>query len=148
MTTQLSREDNIEGLGSNKLVRVQHNELFTGPLPHPDLFEKYERILPGLADRITKMAEKQSAHRQKIESRVINFDMLKSLLGLIFALIIVIVAIVAGVYLIVKGNSIAGGVVSLFPLTTIVGMFIYQNYWKDMRVIDGKKQKDKSKKES
>lgn len=36
---------------------------FRGPLPPPALFEHYEQILPGSADRIMTMAEKEQAHR-------------------------------------------------------------------------------------
>lgn len=112
------------------IVVSQRGEMFSGPLPPPEMFEKYERVLPGLADRITKMAESQSEHRQKLETSVINFDKIKSLLGLVFAFLIVICAIVAGTFLIFKGKPWGGSVIALFPLSTIVGMFIYQQYWR------------------
>jgi uncharacterized membrane protein len=38
---------------STKIV----SQKFSGPLPPPELLEGYERILPGAADRILKMAE-------------------------------------------------------------------------------------------
>jgi len=99
---------------------------FSGPIPHPSVLQGYEDILPGLADRITKMAENQSKHRQKLEARVILVDGIKSILGLVFAFLIVIAALVAGVYTAIMGNPIFGGVVSLASLGVIVGAFIYQ----------------------
>lgn len=36
---------------------IEHRESYKGPIPRPDDFENYERILPGAADRILKMAE-------------------------------------------------------------------------------------------
>jgi uncharacterized membrane protein len=42
---------------------------FVGPIPPPDLLKKYEDALDGAADRIIKMAEKQSAHRQWMEKQ-------------------------------------------------------------------------------
>jgi len=49
---------------------------YKGPIPSADELEKYEKILPGAADRILKMAEKNvdqeiysRLQQQKIESR-------------------------------------------------------------------------------
>ncbi len=41
----------------------------SGPIPPPSMMEQYERTLPGSADRILKMAENQSEHRQWIEKK-------------------------------------------------------------------------------
>lgn len=37
---------------------------FSGPLPPPQVLAQYESILPGSANRILSMAEKQSEHRR------------------------------------------------------------------------------------
>ena len=34
-----------------------HQEIHTGPIPTPDIIDGYERVLPGAADRIIRMAE-------------------------------------------------------------------------------------------
>ena len=99
---------------------------FSGPLPPPEILHGYETVLPGLADRVVKMAESQSIHRQRLESRVIWFDSIRSSLGLVFGLIIALAGIGAGAWLVVRGYSTAG-LASLFvPLSIIVGAFIYQ----------------------
>lgn len=72
------------------------------------------------------MAESQSSHRKEMEGKVIANDIDKSRWGLIFAFIIVIVAIGAGTYITIQGRPISGGIVSLLPLSSIVGAFIYQ----------------------
>lgn len=36
---------------------------FRGPLPPPALYEHYEEVLSGSADRILRMAEKEQDHR-------------------------------------------------------------------------------------
>jgi len=48
------------------LLSVEHVE-FSGPLPSPDHLEKYNEILPGAADRIIKMAEKEQENRSKLQ---------------------------------------------------------------------------------
>ena len=42
---------------------------FAGPIPPPSMMKQYEETLPGSADRILKMAEKQSEHRQWVEKK-------------------------------------------------------------------------------
>ena len=39
----------------------------SGPLPPPEMLAQYEEILPGAAERILSMAERQAEHRQKME---------------------------------------------------------------------------------
>jgi len=69
---------------SNLLITAQ----YAGPIPPPEAFKKYEEILPGAAERILRMAEKQAEHRQKLEEMIIRANNRDSLLGLIFGLII------------------------------------------------------------
>lgn len=48
-----------------------------GPIPPPELLQGYERVVPGGAERVLAMAERQAAYRQKIESRgqVLGFSL-------------------------------------------------------------------------
>lgn len=56
-------------------LAVMQSATFVGPLPPPVLFEHYNEVVPGAAERILAMAEKEQDHRhswekdeQKIES--------------------------------------------------------------------------------
>lgn len=51
--------------GKGEIVSV--SAAFSGPLPPPSILRGYEDVLPGAADRIISMAEKQSKHRQEME---------------------------------------------------------------------------------
>jgi uncharacterized membrane protein len=55
------------------VAAVQHFEAttYSGPLPQAEQLQKYEEVLPGAADRIIRMAEEQSAHRQEIERQIV-----------------------------------------------------------------------------
>ncbi len=46
----------------------------SGPLPPPEMLAQYEEILPGAAERILSMAERQAEHRQKMERDESNAD--------------------------------------------------------------------------
>lgn len=50
-------------------VTEQHSS-WRAPLPPPDALEHYERILPGAADRVLRMAERQLDIREARESTV------------------------------------------------------------------------------
>jgi len=44
-------------------LEIEQVEQYSGPVPHPSIVERYERTLPGSADRILSMAEeRQSAN--------------------------------------------------------------------------------------
>jgi uncharacterized membrane protein len=103
---------------------------YSAPLPPASEFEKYEKVLPGAADRIIKLAENQNKHRRFIENLVVLFDSVKSIGGLLSALVIVLLCIRNGTKLIEEGNSTQGLTSLLVPLGIIVGAFIYQEYKK------------------
>ncbi|MHB8852382.1 MAG: DUF2335 domain-containing protein [Ignavibacteriaceae bacterium] len=89
------------------------------------MLEKYEAILPGLADRIMKQAENQTAHRIELEKMVIKSDTRNSLLGIIFAFIIGAGGVAGGLYLTSLGMAASGLTVSGISLVSLVSAFIY-----------------------
>lgn len=111
--------------GDRRLVAsISRTEVnWSGPIPPPEVLEKYNAILPGMAERILAMAEKQSNHRQDLEKKVIGADVIKSYLGMIFALIIVLAGIVAAVWIAIYGNSanskLLAGFIVAFDFGTI-----------------------------
>src|SRR3989344_892375 len=92
---------------------------YSGPLPPASEFERYERVLPGSANRIIKLAEHQSGHRRFIEKIVVLFDSLKALAGLIGGLAIVGGGMWAGVYLLMHDKALGGFVALIVPLGTV-----------------------------
>jgi uncharacterized membrane protein len=110
---------------TNNRTEVIMQSQFIGPIPLPAHLEHYEKILPGAAERILAMAERQSAHRQKIEDKVITSDVKNSSRGLTYGFIICLVAIVGGFTLIYLGKSIEGSVIGGTALVGLVTAFIY-----------------------
>ena len=83
----------------------------SGPLPHPSILAQYEEIMPGLAERIVRMAEGQFEHRlsqeksaQNAEISIANKTSLYVITGQVFSLVISLVAICAGAYVAVHGQ--------------------------------------------
>jgi hypothetical protein len=54
----------------------------SGPLPPPQVLEHYERVLPGSAQRLLTMAEEQSRHRMRQESRDHEADIRQTWVGM------------------------------------------------------------------
>ena len=43
-------------------------------MPHPDLLERYEKILPGFADRSLSLLEKEQVNRNNIDRRSLDLS--------------------------------------------------------------------------
>ena len=83
---------------------------FSGPLPPPQILEKYNQVVPDAAERIIAMAESQSKHRQSLEVTVIDSDIRNSRLGLHYGLIIGLATVIGGAFCIYSGYEIGGTV--------------------------------------
>lgn len=98
---------------------------YQGPLPPPSSFEHYERVLPGAADRILKMAEQQAEHRRLCETALIQAETRSTHLGLIFAFVLGTLGIGGGIYLSLSDHSLAGLTSTIASLGALLGAFIY-----------------------
>ena len=120
-------EEAVENETKKVIAEVIQGE-FSGPIPPPSIIEGYERVLPGSADRIITMAEKQSEHRQKMEEKMISAESRDSLLGIIFAFLLGVGCIIAAVIMVcvVPQNSgaIAGAFLGVTGRGSITSNFI------------------------
>jgi uncharacterized membrane protein len=104
---------------------LEERSEFSGPLPHPEIFERYEATCPGAADRILTMAENQSNHRQQIEKSFIFSRNKQSMAGTYMAGLIAITAIICGTILLLNDKNIQGIVVIVTTAITFFGTSIY-----------------------
>jgi len=65
----------------------------------------YNNAVPNAAERILAMAEKQAAHRQNLEERVVKGNIVNQYLGSVFGFILGAIAIGGGIYLVGSGKS-------------------------------------------
>jgi uncharacterized membrane protein len=98
---------------------------YSGPLPPPDVLQKYNEIEPGLVDRIMKMAESQAQHRHNLESFVIGQRSKNERLGATYGFIIAGMAIVGSFVLIGLGKDAIGLTGLLGTIGTLAGVFVY-----------------------
>ena len=98
---------------------------FAGPLPLPEHLSEYERVSPGAAERIIRMAESQADHRRTTESKIIDAGIRLASGGQIFAFVIGMTALLGGIGLMAFDKSITGVATSLSALATLVGVFVW-----------------------
>jgi len=98
---------------------------FVGPLPPPEALAKYNEALPGAAERIVAMAERQSAHRQDIEKIVIMSNAHVQKVGPYLGFGVAMTAVVGGIYLMGHGHDGYGLAAVITALASLAGVFIY-----------------------
>lgn len=108
-----------------------HHQAFSGPLPPPELLGKYESLCPGSADRIIRLAEDEAEHRRSIEQAVVRSEMEQVIRdsreaqrGQYCALLITLAAIGAGAYTALAGHEIAGSIIGVGGIGSIVTSFL------------------------
>jgi uncharacterized membrane protein len=106
-------------------VASQISRTFSGPLPPPEILQRYNEIVPGAADRIIKMAESQHDHRQALEKSVVDSNVFSQKIGLSLGFVIAMTAICGGIWLSAIGKSGSGLTAIIGALAALVGVFVY-----------------------
>jgi len=106
-----------------KITQVTARQ-FSGPIPEPEILEKYNAVSPGAADRIIAMAEQNSNHLQLMDKMKITSAFQERQRGQYFGFTIALVAISASVYLAMNGHEITAGIIGGSTLVSLVGTFI------------------------
>lgn len=99
-------------------------EAFAGPLPHPDILAAYDKVHPGLADRIVSMAENQAGHRQSLEYVVVRGGSKREWAGLAAGWSIAISFLAGAVYLGSIGEPLLAAFIGGFDMLGIVYVFV------------------------
>jgi uncharacterized membrane protein len=120
----------VEGEPTN-LVSFVATQWHQGPLPEPGSYEAYERIHPGSAERILRLAERsmdlteaEASHRRDVESKVVNHNIKHEDRSQKIATAFGTVGLVAGIVFISVGLSVEGLVALLVPLGAFISRFL------------------------
>ncbi|PWJ49371.1 DUF2335 domain-containing protein [Faecalicatena contorta] len=124
---ELEDEQQIEQQIEQVVSRVIRSE-FSGPIPPPSIIQGYEEVLPGSADRILGMAEKQSSHRQELETMMVKAESRDSLLGVVFAFALGFSCIIAGVVIVIlvpkNSGAISASILGMTGIGSIIATFL------------------------
>lgn len=97
-------------------ISVKEASSFSGPLPPPSILSGYNDVIENGAERLMKMAEKQSTHRIDREKHVVREELKQSKTGQIFGFVLVIVGMGIALILALYGHDTLAGI---FDTTTI-----------------------------
>jgi len=122
----------------------QKQQVFSGPLPPPKHLAEYEKIVPGAAERIILMAEREQEHIHKLEDeqqemsqKIVSADIKSSKRGEWFGFIIGVLGICGAVVSASYGYKTVSILLALAPLTLSIS-FIYGR-WKTGKRFDEEK---------
>ena len=94
-------------------------------LPDPEDLAKYEKIIPGGAERILEMAELQARHQQEVEVKAVITKARTANLKQVTFFILALAAGVLGGALMLMGSELAGLIIMLIDAVTLVGIAVY-----------------------
>lgn len=108
-----------------KITHVERVEAsYVGPVPPPGMLAQYNDVIPDAAQRILVMAERQSAHREELETIVIKAGVKSQTRGAWFGFIISMTAILGGIYLITLGKDGQGLAAIISSLVALTAVFV------------------------
>lgn len=105
-------------------VRQEQMRLHHGPLPPPEQFAGYEQVLPGAADRILGMAEKEMAERHRRDAEAQQAHVRERRRGQWFAFLLGVVVAGGGIVAIIAGRALTGLAAVISVLAVLVGAFL------------------------
>lgn len=115
--------------GRGEIREIVHQTItetaWAGPLPRPEDLAKYDHVVPGSAQRIIAMAERQAAHRQHLEVIAVEGGNRRANWGLLAGFTIAIVFLVVSALLISNGHPVPGTILGTVDLVSLVGVFVF-----------------------
>jgi len=96
------------------------------------MMEEFDRMIPNGAERIMAMAEEQSAHRRAIEKNRCASQDKQSERGQIFAFVLALVLIGAGIFAITREHAYVAGIIFGTTVVSLAGVFVVGR-WKQIK---------------
>ena len=99
--------------------------LYSGPIPSPGTLAQYEKAVPGAADRIMTMAERERAHQRRIELAAVQDDARRGMAWLGLWLVVALGTLVVAGALAAAGYAAFGFVAGMFAIATFAGVLVH-----------------------
>lgn len=94
-------------------------------LPSPEELARYEKIIPGGAERILELAEQQTSHRQAIEARQLETSVRSTRIRQAITFVLALSAALLGGALLLQGSELAGLMIILVDALAVVTAAVY-----------------------
>jgi len=127
---------NLEKTGSDLALILER--YYSGPLPHPAILKQYEEFIPGSAEKIIKIFEKQTNHRHFLEKKNLENSHNQIKTGQYLGFFICLSSIISGTICALYGAILPGSLFGTAGVAGLAAVFIYGSK---------KKEKDEKKNE-
>lgn len=84
--SELPKEDKDKVVAA---IYAYERKSWSGPLPSPEDFEKYEKVMPGSMDRVLTLMERQADHRMDKEAKELDAKIHQSRKGQMIGAVLV-----------------------------------------------------------
>ncbi|MCI1699483.1 DUF2335 domain-containing protein [Liquorilactobacillus nagelii] len=107
-----------------KAQAIEKLEMYSGPIPHPDILKKYDDIDPGAAKLIIENGVDESKHRRKMESDSLEYARRDNKRRDYMGFSIGLVGMGIGGLLIWLNHTVTGTIFSGVSLVMLVSLFL------------------------
>lgn len=114
----------LDNLPEEVRLSVLQAAAFSGPLPPPSMYEQYEAVLGGSAERILSMAEKEQQHRIDWEGKALESASGETKRGQWLGFLVVIICLGSTVFLSARGHEWVAAVIAGSCAVGLVGRFL------------------------
>lgn len=126
--------------GATVIAKIEQSS-FSGPLPSPVILEEYDRIVPGAAERILKMAEAEAQFQHDITSRALNAEAKEVGRGQILGFLMGALALLTSALALWLGHPDTASVIGGTTVVGLVSVFVVG------RILDRSQETEKPKSE-
>ena len=106
--------------------QIIHQQVeYSGPIPPPAILREIDQIVPGAANRLVLMAEKQQEHRHDIEKIAVRSGARDSIAGILAAALISVGFLLLAGYAIKLGYTSTSIVLGAIDIVALASAFIY-----------------------
>ena len=91
----------------------------------PEDLEKYDQVVPGAAERIIRMAEKEMQHRHESDNRMMKSVIRTTAVSILFAFLSVVILSFLVYYALYRGYDKVAGAIAVGSIAAVAGVFIY-----------------------
>jgi uncharacterized membrane protein len=120
----------------NSIVEISEAHSYSGPLPAPEMLVQYDRALPGLAERIVRMAERpheematEQAHRHALERSIVGHSGQYRTTGLWMGFAVAVLSLMAAFYCAIHGYWIGVAGFLCLPIVGVVSVLVTGKPW-------------------
>lgn len=112
------------------MVMTMVSEQFSGPIAHPRHLREYDVIVPGSAERIIQMAERQQTHNMEMEKAIIDAQVADQKRGMRFGLAALLADLTAAVLVGYWGDTVLASAILAVGVAGVVVAFVKGRYSK------------------